>query len=450
MPFYKFKKNDVYFNTLKTYPEVKFFIYNQVSYYNDTPHISGSFTGSLRATSPGHVSLFELNIDRLAGSNGYISEFKDPDGTTVSLKSVKNTGLIYQFMVKDATRLAFSSVTSTAFGGAEIGEVFTGSYPYTATITKKYYPAALDRSEAPSITRIAGGIGRQVSDSGSVTQLRALKNTINHYNYVNPHFLYSSSYIGGPTDAPGVLNRDFDNIDVGLIDIPSIFYGSKIKPGTIKLDFLISGSLHGRLRDINQDGVLYQTAPAGSPGSGTVAGIALYNEGFIILTGSWDLSDGTHTEDYVTKGVNVAPSWIYFAQSISSSVGLADNTWITTPSSSFLLEMSGTTKIQNLTMFANAPKGALNQSGNPTFTNYVTGAIGVTSSMAYIQNREIGIKNIVSSSYNTPSASFERTTYISKVGIYDKNMNLIAIAKPATPIKKTAERDYTFKIELDI
>ena len=33
---------------------------------------------------------------------------------------------------------------------------------------------------------------------------------------------------------------------------------------------------------------------------------------------------------------------------------------------------------------------------------------------------------------------------------YDDNQNLIAIAKMATPIKKTAERDFTFKIKLDI
>ena len=60
------------------------------------------------------------------------------------------------------------------------------------------------------------------------------------------------------------------------------------------------------------------------------------------------------------------------------------------------------------------------------------------------------IKNIVSSSYSDPPASFEKTTYVSKIGIYDENQNLIAIAKPATPVKKTAARDFTFKLKLDI
>ena len=36
------------------------------------------------------------------------------------------------------------------------------------------------------------------------------------------------------------------------------------------------------------------------------------------------------------------------------------------------------------------------------------------------------------------------------VCIYDKDKNLIAIAKLATPVKKTAKREFTFKIKLDL
>jgi hypothetical protein len=79
-----------------------------------------------------------------------------------------------------------------------------------------------------------------------------------------------------------------------------------------------------------------------------------------------------------------------------------------------------------------------------------TGSHVQTGSAAYLQDRKRVIKNIVSSSYNDPTASFEKTTYISKIGIYDENENLIAVAKPATPVKKTAERDFTFKLKLDI
>ena len=61
-----------------------------------------------------------------------------------------------------------------------------------------------------------------------------------------------------------------------------------------------------------------------------------------------------------------------------------------------------------------------------------------------------GKSDLVSASYNEPSASFRKHTYISKIGIYDKNRNLIAVAKTATPVKKTEEREYTFKLKMDI
>ena len=60
------------------------------------------------------------------------------------------------------------------------------------------------------------------------------------------------------------------------------------------------------------------------------------------------------------------------------------------------------------------------------------------------------IKNVVSSSFNNYSASFEPTTYISKIGVYDEDGDLIAVANLATPVKKTTKQDYTFKLKLDL
>ena len=60
------------------------------------------------------------------------------------------------------------------------------------------------------------------------------------------------------------------------------------------------------------------------------------------------------------------------------------------------------------------------------------------------------IKNTVSSSYVDPTGSFEKQTFISKVGVYDKDRNLLGVAKMATPIKKTQNRNLTFKIKMDV
>ena len=105
MSFYKFNRNDVFTNTLKLFPEVKFVVYSGSAYYNDTPAISGSFTDPIRLTTPGHISLYELNVDR----NEKIT------GKTIGPDGVENLNIIYPWIVKDGSRLNFRTSTSEAF-----------------------------------------------------------------------------------------------------------------------------------------------------------------------------------------------------------------------------------------------------------------------------------------------------------------------------------------------
>jgi hypothetical protein len=101
-------------------------------------------------------------------------------------------------------------------------------------------------------------------------------------------------------------------------------------------------------------------------------------------------------------------------------------------------------------MHAHAQKGEYNHSNNPSFIEHNQSLTPQTSSKAYYENDKLSIKNIVSSSYTDPNAKFKKTTYISSVAIYDENRNLIGIAKLATPVKKTEDVEYTFKMKLDI
>ena len=410
MPYYKFKSNDVYINTLKTNPSLKFVVYSGSAFYNNAPNISGSFTDPIRLTDAGHISLYELNVDRASSATGRtIGPSSLPDQT------INDNGLIYSWVVKNSSRIGFRTTTKAAFSSHNFGDVMSSSYPHTSSISKEYYSTTTPRSA-----------------SANVSHLLALKNTINYYRYKDPNFTYG---------AYGPITRDLNSVEVGLISVPTIFYGSKIKKGTIDLEYYITGTLIARAKDKNQDGLIYETY---GPEPGNVIGFALYDEGFLVLTASYNLSTNV---DYYTTAVSGDPAtenpkWVYFAQSISGTV--------TAPSSSFIMSMSGTNKIQTMTMFATAPAGQSNQSSNPTFTQYVTGATSVSGSKQYRQAQGRLVKNIVSSSYLHPTASFEKTTYISKVGIYDKDRNLIGVAKMASPVRKTVERDFTFKIKLDL
>ena len=115
------------------------------------------------------------------------------------------------------------------------------------------------------------------------------------------------------------------------------------------------------------------------------------------------------------------------------------------------MAFSGTNHVPVLTMMAHAPVGHLDHSFNPTFIEYGQQSASMTPATGAYFYRESAnyIKNTMTSSFEDPTASFQKTTYISKVGIYDENRNLIGIASVSKPVKKKPELGYTFKLKMD-
>ena len=390
MAYYQFGPDDLIFNLLEANPRVEFFVYQNAVFYNNEPEVLGDRSNTnLKNVPTGFINLHELNIDRTAND------------------------LIFPFISKDGSLTSFSTISTREFNADfQYGDTLTGSYPLSASISKDFF--------AQGATRL---------------RVDALKNTLNYYMPLSKHYQFSSS-LGDKSDQ-----------EIGLISVPSIFYGNSIKKGTVELSFYVSGNLVARLEDINKDGELIQVSGTANDlgatgGSGSVAGVVLYNEGFFVLTGSWDI-DPDHAEKY-TGGSNVNPRWTYFGR------GANDGTSTSIPSSSYGIKFSGSTETPVLTMFAHARKGMLNYSNNPTFLSHSQNVTPNTSSYGYQEPSNLLIKNITSGSFVDFNQPFKKQTYISKIGIYDDNKNLIAIAKLATPVKKTEERDLTFKLKLDI
>ena len=154
----------------------------------------------------------------------------------------------------------------------------------------------------------------------------------------------------------------------------------------------------------------------------------------MILTGSWSLTSAA--APYV--GTADDARWRYFGVQTGS-----------VPSSTFDLSFNGTTRTPTMMMFAHANRGELNSSNNPTFVSKDQPKLETTSSFQYLENPTLDIKNIVSSSFQE-TGSFEKTVYISSIGIYDDDMNLIGTAKLANPIRKREKDTYTFKMKMDM
>jgi hypothetical protein len=405
MPLYKFGKKDIFRNQIKTHSDCNFFIFGGSVYYNNESPISGSHTSSVPHVPTGYINLYELNVDRQAGN------------------------LIYPFTTKEGSLNAFKTVSKSEFNSFQYGDTITGSYPMSASITRERF------AEGASI--ISGDVKKP--------HLEALKTTFDYYTPLSRHYEYSSS-LGNKS-----------NDELTLLSIPSIYYGSSIKKGSVNMKIYITGTLAGELKDEKENGELVQVGPIGSTGSGSVAGVVLYNEGFMALTGAWALDAG-HTEKYRGAGNSALnPAWKFYGAGMPVS-GQDSDVWtaddftgdVVLQNTSYSLSFQTTNYTQVVTMMAHAPRGMLNHSNNPTFVEYGQSLTSSTNSRNYFESKTIAIKNIVSGAYSPQSASFEKQTYISKIGIYDEDRNLIAIAKVATPVKKTEDRDFTFKLKLDI
>jgi hypothetical protein len=390
MAYYKFDEDDLFLNTVQTYPQTKFYIQSGTVYINNFPHVAGENTTNDIGVPKGFISLYEYNIDRPSNS------------------------LIRPFLIKDGMKNAFKTTN-------------TGSYavlPLSSRVFSSYNMSA-------SITRFISVPHATLFPDPTQKKLVALENTFNHYSYLSPHYQYSSP-LGDKTKQ--VIN---------FIDIPSIFYGSEIKKGSVSLKFYVTGTLIGELQDFRSNGDLVQVGPYGSTGSGSVAGSILYNEGIISLTGSWSLDSNQIRYDALDDS-----RWKYFGFGTNNATNIA-NAGKTTLSASYSIEFSGSNQFQTMTMLAHAKYNDLNHSTNPTFIKKTDKLSVSTGSYQYIEQAK-EIKNIVSSSFIDKSPVFEKTTYLSKIGIYDENHNLIGIAKMATPVRKTEADQYTFKLKLDI
>lgn len=316
----------------------------------------------------------------------------------------------YPFITKDGALGAFKTVATETYAAFNYGETITGSYPLVSTVSSEYYEPGDSRP-----------------------RVDALKNTLNHYKArYSPYFAFSSSFGDKAED------------DLRLISLPSIVYGSAIEKGTVSCKFYLTGTLIAELGDPNENGELIQVGPSGSNGSGSVAGVVLYREGFLVLTGSWDLHP-SYTDNFVPLQTgSVAPAWKHFFTTGSNDID-------TVKSSSFGLSLNGTQYIPTLTMLCHANKGEFNHSNNPTYVEHgQDDMIPFSSSVAYRERDNIAIKNLVKVPYDEEEPEFEKTTYISRVGIFDEEKNLIGVAKLATPVRKKEIDSYTFKLKVDI
>lgn len=392
MSFKRFEQKDIVNSTMVAKPEFNFIVHSGSTYLQRERLPAGDFSNTIKHIESGHVSLYELNVNRPSDS------------------------LIYAFIEKDSTRYSFKTITTSDFDSEDVfglGSQMTLPYPLSSSLSRIYIPAGIEFSTSAATAH------------ANKKYIRALKNPI------------SSADVLGPSNKFGSLGTSA----VNMICIPGIFAGSGIDKGSIEMNYYITGTLVATAKDLYSDGRMVQTY---GNTTGNEVGMVVYNQGIVILTGSDNLH--TSVDNFFSPSSTANPSWLSFGTGLNQAGEQLSHGNV--EDSSYSITFKATNKVPTLTMFAFSEKGEHNYSKNPTFLSRSSGDAYAHNEELYSE-RQFQVKKINKSPYADHEEEYKNVTYISKVGIYDKDKNLIAIASLANPVKKTEKRDFMFKMRID-
>ena len=178
---------------------------------------------------------------------------------------------------------------------------------------------------------------------------------------------------------------------------------------------------------VGEYGILYATGSVGTnvlKSTQVAAGLIFYQAGVAVITGSLfnDQADGgllNNARGTCQMGLLMGPSGFNFitGSQISSSAD-AIRTRL------YNIQFNNTVELNSSVYFCRVNNTEFNYSSNPT----------------YLNNSKIRVKKEVS---DVP------VSYITTVGLYSDNNELMAVAKLSEPLKKTPDNEFTIRVRLD-
>jgi len=239
-------------------------------------------------------------------------------------------------------------------------------------------------------------------------------------------------------DTGSVIQRfdkdgDFSTTNVKLneclfVSFSRLLSKDELKKGSLSLSLYRSGSSNSSLSDlvtISDYGAAsdYRTnSPAGEYGilytssvdTGSAVGLVYYQAGIAVLTAS------------IFTGVFGARSSTLYTSSVSTFIASSS---ISSSCDAFRnrinnIQFNNTTELNSTIYFCRANHNEFNYSSNPT----------------YLNNGKIIVKNV---STDAP------VSYITTVGLYAADNELLAVAKLSEPLKKSVDNELTVRTRLD-
>ena len=279
-------------------------------------------------------------------------------------------------------------------------------------------------------------------------------------------------------DSDGIFGATTDKMrECIFVNYARLLQKDEIKKGSVNIQLGVSGSFQSGSAVVGKDktefnelltisdygaatsykinspageyGILYATGATTSgtqalaSGHGKPVGLVYYQAGVAVLTASVFLGKGTDETNAVVSGSTLpasdgagsVPGSVvhYYADEIASTPTInkaLQEISISGSCDSFRhrvydIDFNNTTELNSTIYFARAGHNEFNYSSNPTYID---------------SNSQLRVKN---SSLDQP------VSYITTVGLYSADNELLAVAKVSEPLKKTPDTELTLRVRLD-
>ena len=244
---------------------------------------------------------------------------------------------------------------------------------------------------------------------------------------------------------------------VNVITIPQEYFGEEIKPYSVRilddswtetLDLRDDG--HGQLYDYKYSSSFAAGTPSGTPLSGSVIGNVFYEHGIITITDtgsayiSASLGDGTlPSGQYAgSDGFSVRFQATKTAYEYEYMCNLAEYQFTGTTNPSAVVGRSGSIFVPEGARYIYDGEVRNYVGGVPKYENTINLVLPPASS-SYKMSYNTG------NHYQNWTTGSEFGTYVTNIGLYNDEKELLAIAKLSNPIKNDKDLALSFLIRFD-